>query len=97
MSDEYGFPRPRILHNAKAEWMEKAHCRKTKIKTDLFFPERGGATDAAQMCNPCTVKIECLNYALDNHITHGVWGGKSGRQRRPLQKERNEQSKTERN
>jgi WhiB family redox-sensing transcriptional regulator len=35
------------------------------------------------------VKDQCLNYALDNRIDHGVWGGTSERERRRILKARN--------
>lgn len=31
---------------------------------------------------------DCLNYALDNTIEHGMWGATSERQRRVLRRER---------
>jgi WhiB family redox-sensing transcriptional regulator len=31
---------------------------------------------------------ECLEYALENHVDHGVWGGKSERERRRLSRMR---------
>jgi WhiB family redox-sensing transcriptional regulator len=34
------------------------------------------------------VKATCLEYALENHIDHGVWGGCSERERRRILKRR---------
>lgn len=73
------------LNNTSRDWLEDAHCRNTKMDTNLFFPERGvrGLT-AEQLCRPCTVKDECLRYALENNEWMGIWGGKSGRERRRI-------------
>lgn len=72
-----------FLNNASRDWIEDAHCRNTKLDTDLFFPERGASARLAeQLCGPCTVKTECLRFALDNNEWMGIWGGKSGRERR---------------
>ena len=52
----------------------------------MFFPERGEtAGPARQICAACPVCQQCLDYALSNRITHGIWGGLSERERRPLQ------------
>lgn len=58
---------------------------------DLFFPEDGHkiqARIARQVCSACPVAEDCLNYALDNFIRDGIWGGTSERQRRVLQRRR---------
>jgi WhiB family redox-sensing transcriptional regulator len=66
-------------------WMSEARCR--DLNPDIFFPEDGsGVAVAKAYCGECSVKGACLNYALDNHIDHGVWGGTSERQRRRLQR-----------
>lgn len=71
------------------EWFERAYCRVKKIDPALFFPERGASSRTAeQLCEPCTVKTECLSYSLDNNLWIGIWGGKSGRQRRDIQQSR---------
>ena len=73
------------LNNASRDWLEDAHCRNTNMDTNLFFPERGQTkTKAEWLCRPCTVKNECLRYALDNNEWMGIWGGKSGRERRKI-------------
>jgi hypothetical protein len=52
----------------------------------VFFPERGETAGAArQVCAACPVRQPCLEYALSNRITHGIWGGLTERERRPLQ------------
>jgi WhiB family redox-sensing transcriptional regulator len=30
---------------------------------------------AKAACRLCTVRVQCLDYALRNSIRHGVWGG----------------------
>ena len=67
-----------------ARWRERAACRGTDL--DVFFPERGqSAGPARQVCTACPVRQPCLEYALSNRITDGIWGGLTGRERRPLQ------------
>jgi hypothetical protein len=67
-----------------ARWRERAACRSTDL--DVFFPERGEPAGLArQVCAACPVCQQCLEYALSNRITHGVWGGLTERERRVLQ------------
>ncbi len=67
-----------------ARWRQLAACRGTDL--DVFFPERGEtAGPARQVCAACPVRQPCLDYALSNRITHGIWGGLTERERRPLQ------------
>jgi hypothetical protein len=45
-------------------------------KSELFFSESPSDLAAAQsMCGECSVRIRCLEYALENAIEWGVWGG----------------------
>lgn len=85
------------LKNTEDDWVKDAYCRIKKINTTDFFPVRGEKTTVQEVCEQCKVQVDCLNYALDNHIASGIWGGKSGRQRRAILKERHEQSKKQRN
>jgi WhiB family redox-sensing transcriptional regulator len=67
-----------------ARWRQQAACRGTDL--DVFFPERGEtAAPARLVCAACPVCQPCLEYALSNRITHGIWGGLTERERRPLQ------------
>jgi WhiB family redox-sensing transcriptional regulator len=69
------------------EWMADGSCRDYPATT--FFPQDGvGVIKAQKICAGCPVQSQCLEYALDNHIDHGVWGGRSERERRRLQRAR---------
>lgn len=71
-------------------WMEQANCQ--GLDPDLFFTERGeSAKEAKEVCRGCTVRAECLEYALVNGEHHGIWGGLSERERRKIRKHRNAQ------
>jgi WhiB family transcriptional regulator, redox-sensing transcriptional regulator len=65
--------------------MQGATCRDEAYDPEMFFPRDGVGVIAAQkVCEKCVVVNECLEYALDNNIEHGIWGGKSERERRSL-------------
>lgn len=69
------------------EWQTKARC--TEVDPEIFFPERGGSSRAARsVCSQCEVRLDCLEYALNNKEQFGIWGGTSERERRRLRKER---------
>lgn len=69
------------------EWMQRGSCRFEPPGT--FFPSDGvGVEVAKRICADCPVQGECLEYALEQRIDHGVWGGTSERQRRRILKKR---------
>ena len=69
------------------EWQTHARC--TEVDPEIFFPERGGSSKAARaVCADCSVRAQCLEYALNNKEQFGIWGGTSERERRRLRKER---------
>jgi WhiB family redox-sensing transcriptional regulator len=47
-----------------------------------------GVLVAQKICADCPVSAACLEYALGNHIDHGVWGGCSERERRRILRRR---------
>ena len=62
------------------EWMNRGKCR--DASWNVFFPRDGtGVIVAKKICATCPVVRECLDYALEDHIDHGVWGGCSERER----------------
>ena len=68
-------------------WMDAGNCR--SVSPSVFFPSDGvGVEVARQICRDCPVKHPCLEYALTNHIDHGVWGGTSERERRRIARRR---------
>ncbi len=68
-------------------WTEKARC--TEVGGDEFYPEKGqSSVPAKQVCMGCEVRMQCLEWALDNGERFGVWGGKSERERRKIARDR---------
>lgn len=69
------------------DWMVDGKCR--EMPPTLFFPSDGLGVQAAQrICADCPVAETCLEYALVNRIDHGVWGGRSERERRRILRRR---------
>lgn len=72
---------------ADTSWMANGNC--ANKAPDFFFPSDGvGVELARHVCATCPVKTQCLEYALENRIDHGVWGGTSERERRRILKRR---------
>jgi WhiB family transcriptional regulator, redox-sensing transcriptional regulator len=72
-------------------WMLGARCR--DLPSVIFFPSDGvGVAVARHYCAECPVRAECLEFALKQHIDHGVWGGASERERRRIARSRRAQS-----
>ncbi|HEY7594101.1 MAG TPA: WhiB family transcriptional regulator [Actinophytocola sp.] len=74
------------------DWRHRAACRDED--PELFFPisDMGpGARQAAEakaVCARCPVREQCLRYALDNGLDHGVFGGTTELERRKLTRSR---------
>jgi WhiB family redox-sensing transcriptional regulator len=68
-------------------WRSRALCAQTD--TESFFPEKGGNNAAAKaVCGRCPVASDCLEHALFNGEHHGVWGGKSPKERDAMMRRR---------
>jgi WhiB family transcriptional regulator, redox-sensing transcriptional regulator len=69
------------------DWMARGKCK--EVAPDIFFPSDGMGVQVAQrICAQCPVASACLEYALEHHIDHGVWGGCSERERRRILRRR---------
>lgn len=68
-------------------WQDFANCK--GADPDLFFPERGASTRTAKsICRECSVRAECLEFAIVSSEKFGIWGGLSERERRKIRKQR---------
>jgi len=64
-----------------------AACAETD--PDAFFPEKGGSTlKTKAICSGCEIRLQCLQWSLDNREPAGTWGGLSETQRKRLLRER---------
>ena len=71
------------------KWRENAACVGQSL--DLFFNDdpktiRRTSLEAKQFCDSCQVRNDCLNYAIDNNIFVGIYGGLSNNQRRSIKR-----------
>lgn len=74
-----------IAYGRDLDWQMDARCAGTDVET--FYPEKGGsAKPAKRICSGCDVRADCLEFALDLDEKFGVWGGRSERERRRLQR-----------
>ncbi|MEU3838667.1 WhiB family transcriptional regulator [Streptomyces sp. NPDC028635] len=67
-------------------WNERAACK--DADPDELFADGAAQHRAKALCTGCPVRTECLAYALDARIDHGVWGGMTERERRALLRRR---------
>lgn len=64
------------------EWMRFGVCN--DYDPDMWFPEDEAVDSgyAILKCEGCTVKFECLEFALETGQEFGVWGGLHSKGRR---------------
>lgn len=87
ISADVSSPSQGVERSTDGRWMLRAACR--EHRPSLFFPSDGvGVEVAIRVCVECPVRLECLEYALLNHIHHGVWGGCSERERGRILRQR---------
>jgi len=78
------------LGSADYTWRKEALCKDTD--PELFFPvgSTGQAlqqiTAAKSVCGECTVKTECLEFAIETNQDCGIWGGTSEDERRDIRR-----------
>ncbi len=68
-------------------WRFRGACR--GLDPEIFYPaseEEAGA--AKDVCGTCTVRQQCLEFALTNREREGVWGGATEKERRRILRQR---------
>lgn len=66
----------------RPKWMRDANCK--DYETNLFYPAPGDVDKlrkAKSICAECSVRHQCLDFALSTNERFGIWGGKSARER----------------
>ena len=82
-------PAPSWSSGLDESWRQDALCAETD--PEAFFPEKGGSTrEAKRVCIGCSVRMECLEFALAGDERFGIWGGLSERERRRVRLQRRE-------
>lgn len=67
-------------------WRALGRCAGTD--PDLWFAVGAQEHKMAKMiCRSCPVRKECLAYALEAPVDHGVWGGMTERERRRFRRQ----------
>ena len=62
------------------EWMDRAACK--GVDTAPFFSEyRVEQNRAKEVCATCTVRTDCLDYAILTNSRFGIFGGMTYRER----------------
>ena len=86
----------RNVHMMKFEleqesWMLEGAC--SSMDSDLFFPIGSSMkamkqiAEAKAVCNECSVKLDCLEYAISTNQDSGVWGGATEDERKTIRRE----------
>lgn len=71
----------RRLADLVPAWHADAVCAGEPV--GIFFPGLGERTTLAyELCGRCPVRVQCLTWAIDEQIDHGVFGGMSPAARR---------------
>ena len=71
----------------KGTWTQQAACR--GADTEIFYPASPDEeAEALSICATCPVRAQCLDYAIRNRETYGIWGGTTAEQRRRIRRER---------
>ena len=74
---------------AEPGWRSRCACRGLPsdmfISGELMSPMEENA--AKRVCAGCAVVADCLSYAIVNAVRYGVWGGRTGEERRPLRRQ----------
>lgn len=69
-----------IMALSGREWMRRGLCASGAYDPDMFFDALREEL-ACRVCDKCPVRDRCLQYAVEEHESYGVWGGKTPAER----------------
>jgi hypothetical protein len=69
-------------------WHTQGACHGMDVEDadTVFFPlprDHEAIAEAKELCGWCPVRSDCLNFALENVLKEGIWGGLTEAERRP--------------
>ena len=70
-------------------WRLRGACR--GLDPEIFYAaseEDDGVERAKQVCSTCVVQQQCLEFALANRESEGIWGGATEKERRRILRQR---------
>lgn len=68
-------------------WRRRGAC--VGLEADIFYPAADDeGSDAKAVCDDCSVKSTCLEFALTVREKDGVWGGATEKERRRIIRQR---------
>jgi WhiB family transcriptional regulator, redox-sensing transcriptional regulator len=80
-----GYAPPAIIAVILGPWAKRALC--AEADPEIFFPAHDDpAIEARKICTRCSVRTDCLQFALDNHEQYGIWGGLDPKERANLRR-----------
>ncbi|MFJ5266756.1 WhiB family transcriptional regulator [Streptomyces sp. NPDC088387] len=70
-------------------WHTRGACHGMDVEDAdaVFFPgprDHEEIAEAKELCGWCPVRRDCLDFALENVLKEGIWGGLTEAERRPL-------------
>lgn len=78
-----------IPYEKRPDWFVSGLCWSRPELAGLFHPEDEQPAEyvqAREYCNRCSAKQQCRDYAIDNSIMFGMWGGLTPRERERYRK-----------
>lgn len=82
-----GIPVVQFRPSGDQDWARQSACAKDGVGP--MFPheqDTDGIEYAKSICNGCSVRLFCLEEALDRNESFGIWGGLTTNERRALKK-----------
>lgn len=82
-------PQPRIIVEAALTLEEFTDALCAQVDPEVFFPQTGQSNiPAKRICAQCPIRERCLEVALINKESIGIFGGLSADERQKLSRKR---------